>query len=234
MQISERLKKIALMVSAGNRLADVGTDHGYVPIYLYEKKVISSAIAMDVNEGPLKRAKQHIREAGLEKVIETRLSDGLEKLYPGEAETILIAGMGGPLMIRILSAKPDVTASVKELVLQPQSEIADVREWLYQHGYEIVKEHIVLEEGKYYPMFRAVPKTGAEEPEKWVYRFGNPDIQEDLEILKDYLERELSKYETIMGKLLEENTKKAEYRIEELKVERSEIENMLFRISKEI
>ena len=149
MQLSQRLSSVASMVTAGNCLADVGTDHGYVPIYLYERNVIPCAIAMDVNKGPLERAALHIAESGMKNVIETRLSDGLTALKAGEADSIVIAGMGGPLMIRILSAYPEVTASAKELILQPQSEIAEVRIWLYEQGYEIVEEHMVFEEGKY-------------------------------------------------------------------------------------
>ena len=102
MQISERLRTVAGMVSPGCRLADVGTDHAYIPIYLMQNGVIPQAVAMDINQGPLLRATENIRRYGLTGRIETRLSDGLEKLQAGEADTILIAGMGGLLMVRIL------------------------------------------------------------------------------------------------------------------------------------
>lgn len=94
MQISERLRAVAGMVSPGCRLADVGTDHAYIPIYLMQNGVIPQAVAMDINQGPLLRATENIRRYGLTGRIETRLSDGLEKLQAGEADTILIAGMG--------------------------------------------------------------------------------------------------------------------------------------------
>ena len=103
MQLSKRLAAVARLVSAGSRLADVGTDHGYVPISLVCEGKIPSAIAMDVNRGPLNRARAHIKAQGLEKYIDTRLSDGLAALAPGEADSVLIAGMGGMLMMRILS-----------------------------------------------------------------------------------------------------------------------------------
>lgn len=230
MQISERLMKIASMVSAGNRLADVGTDHGYVPIYLYERGVIPHAIAMDINKGPLERADLHIREKGLDGAIETRLSDGLKKLLPGEADTILIAGMGGPLMVRILSACPDTTASAKELVLQPQSEIGDVRKWLYENGREIVEEHFVFEEGKYYPMFRAVKNPQAKKPDRLEYRFGSLAVQHDQEVLKSYLRSGITKCGQIIAKLSSENTQKAAERLEELLMEKAELTEMLSRI----
>ena len=103
LKISERLCTAASLVSEGNRLADVGTDHGYVPIYLLQQKRIPSAVAMDINRGPLERAKEHIRLYQLDEYIQTRLSDGVEALLPGEADTILIAGMGGGLVIHIMT-----------------------------------------------------------------------------------------------------------------------------------
>ena len=101
-KLSNRLSAVASFVTDGNVLADVGTDHGYIPIYLLQEKRIKKAIAMDINAGPLQRAKEHIALYGLKDYIETRLSDGVEALMPGEADTILIAGMGGGLVMHIL------------------------------------------------------------------------------------------------------------------------------------
>ena len=94
MELSKRLMAVACLVTPGNRLADVGTDHGYIPIYLIKENRIPHAIAMDVNRGPLLRAQEHIRMEGLEERIETRLSDGMKMLLPTEADTVVIAGMG--------------------------------------------------------------------------------------------------------------------------------------------
>ena len=102
MQLSARMERLASKVPYGSRLADVGTDHGYIPIALVLRGKISSAVAMDVNPGPLKRAEEHIRGQKLSAYIETRLSDGLTALQAGEADTVLIAGMGGALTVRIL------------------------------------------------------------------------------------------------------------------------------------
>lgn len=104
MKLSKRMQAVAAMVSPGNVLADIGTDHGYVPIALVQEHVIPRAIAMDINEGPLERATAHIREYHLESLIETRRSNGVEMLREGEADSILIAGMGGELIIGILTA----------------------------------------------------------------------------------------------------------------------------------
>ena len=104
MQLSKRLSAVASLITEGSRLADIGTDHGYVPIALVENGSIPSAVAMDVNKGPLERAQEHIREKHLEDRIKTRLSDGVKALEEGEADAVLIAGMGGMLVIRILDA----------------------------------------------------------------------------------------------------------------------------------
>ena len=145
---------------------------------------------MDINKGPLERAKSHIAEAGLTAYIETRLSDGLHELKRGEADTVLIAGMGGALMVRILSEGTEALKEVRELVLQPQSEIGDVRRWLGSHGWHIIKEDILLDEGKYYPMFKAVPGE-AEDYTEAEYRFGKLEMQESPEVLADFLRKRL-------------------------------------------
>ena len=101
-KLSKRLERIASFVQPGSRVADIGTDHGYVPIWLVQKGVCPSALAMDVRKGPLERAEEHVEEVGLSGKIELRLSDGLAKLKAGEADTVVIAGMGGKLTCRIL------------------------------------------------------------------------------------------------------------------------------------
>ena len=227
MQLSQRLSSVASMVTAGNCLADVGTDHGYVPIYLYERNIIPHAIAMDVNKGPLERATLHIAESGMKEAIETRLSDGLAALKPGEADSVVIAGMGGPLIIRILSAYPETTESLKELILQPQSEIPEVRIWLYENGYEIVEEHMVFEDGKYYPMFKAVKNPQAEKLSDLEYKFGKLSVLGEKDVLKAYLVREVSNKQNILNKLMEENSEKSKGRAEEMKELLAELEEML-------
>ena len=227
MQLSQRLSSVASMVTAGNCLADVGTDHGYVPIYLYERNIIPRAIAMDVNKGPLERAALHIAESGMKEAIETRLSDGLTALKPGEADSVVIAGMGGPLIIRILSAHPEVTESLKELILQPQSEISEVRIWLYEQGYEIVEEHMVFEDGKYYPMFKAVKNPEAEKLTNLEYKYGKISVLGEPEVLRAYLVREIANKQNILQKLSEETTEKSKGRAVEIKALLAELEEML-------
>lgn len=202
MQLSKRMDALASLVTEGNRLADVGTDHGYIPIELVRTKKIPSAIAMDVNRGPLERAEEHIREYGLDTYIETRLSDGLEKLKPGEADTVLIAGMGGQLTRRILRAGNHCLDTVQELILQPQSEIYLVREWLAGNGFRIVQEDIVLDEGKYYPMMRAVHGK-SEKMTEAEFHYGVVSLQQSRQVLADHCRKEIQKNEAIMERLKE-------------------------------
>ena len=145
MQLSLRLSAIADLVTEGNRLVDVGCDHGYLPVYLIQQKKIPSAIAMDVRKGPLSRAQEHIRQYGLEEYIQTRLSDGLEGLKAGEGDTLVIAGMGGPLMERILTDGRSVRNSFSELILQPQSDIPHFRRFIQSEGWEITEEKMTEE-----------------------------------------------------------------------------------------
>ena len=154
------------MVTAGYTLCDVGTDHGYVPIALVQGNIIPKAIAVDINKGPLERANEHIRANGLTEQITTRLSNGLEAIHDGEVDSIVIAGMGGELVIHILTAGETVCRSAKELILQPQSDIPHFRRFVMQNGYQIIQEEMILEDGKFYPIMKAVPYEG-ERPAVW-------------------------------------------------------------------
>lgn len=154
MELSNRLQAVADMVSVGNVACDAGCDHGYVSIYLIQKGICPSVIAMDVNAGPLAQAKAHIDAFGLGRYIQTRLSDGVTALSAGEADSLILAGMGGRLVIKILTEGKEKISHMKELILQPQSEIEMVRAFLREIGYVISQENMVYEDGKYYPMMK--------------------------------------------------------------------------------
>ncbi len=200
-RLSKRLERLGCYVTEGNRLADIGTDHAYLPIALVQAGRIPSAISADVNEGPLLRAGEHIRVAGLSGQVETRLSDGLSHFQPDEADTVVIAGMGGQLIRRILEGGAQLLDSVSELVLQPQSEIHLVRGWLEENGFCISDEDIVFEEGKYYPMFRVVHGKTAERMNPAELYFGRAAVQRSPQVLLDFLERESQKDRRIMAGL---------------------------------
>lgn len=214
-QISRRLQSVAGFVKVGKTLADVGCDHGYIPIYLLQKKKIEKAIAMDINQGPLMRAQEHIREWGLENYIDTRLSDGVDALKPNEAESVVIAGMGGPLMEKILTEGDSVLRTVKELVLQPQSEIGYFRKFLGENGYCITHEEMILEDGKYYPIMRVIHGKMEDQTEA-EYLYGKKLLQDRNPVLKEFLEREQEKAEELLEKLKNSQTVSAKTRISQL------------------
>ncbi len=201
MQLSKRLQMNVSLVPEGSCVADIGCDHGYAAIWLVKNEKAKRVIAMDVNQGPLERAKEHVTEYGLADVIECRLSNGAEKLVPGEVDTLMIAGMGGPLMIRILMEGKPVLEKIRTLVLQPQSEIGEVRKFLCRNGFEIEEEKACVEEGKYYFAMRAVytgkVKSLEEEPE-WKSWYGTYLVQQKDIVFKEYLLREIDICQSIL------------------------------------
>ncbi len=184
----QRLQTLCEMVSAGKTLADIGTDHAFLPIELVREGKTPSALALDIGEGPLLAAKEHIMEAALQDRIKTRISDGFQALLSGEAETAVIAGMGGALIIRILSAKDPRTLGIEELVLGPQSEEKEVRRFLQENGYRMTDERYVEEDGKFYVLIKA---ENGEEPalSEAEERFGRVALQKKDPLCRRWLEK---------------------------------------------
>ena len=234
MQLSNRLLAAAGMVTKGNVVADIECDHAYTSIYLCQEGISPRVIAMDVNKGPLTGAKAHVEQAGLADKIDIRLSDGLQKLLPGEADSVLLCGMGGLLMIKILSDYPETTASMKELILQPQSEVSEVRHFLHRQGYRITKEHMLKEDGKFYVMMRAVL---CEEPQSYgsecEYLYGRLLLEEKNEVLIEFLEREYRLRSEVLAALSGQETANALARRESLQREFMLIEEARRRLETE-
>ena len=166
LKLSKRLSAIADMVNTGTEyadvgkyfLCDVGTDHAHIPIRLILDGTISGAIAMDVIEGPLEKARGNIELYGVQDRIRLRLSDGLDAYTPGEAQGLVIAGMGGRIMKKILLREPFKSCDFKELILQPQADPEFVRGAVRRLGLYPDREEIIFEDGKYYPVIHAVHK----------------------------------------------------------------------------
>lgn len=251
--LSERLRTVAGMVTKGNRVCDVGCDHGFVPIYLVQQGISPNVLAMDLREGPLGAAREHVAEYGLEGRIETRLSDGLHNYNTGEADTLICAGMGGGLMQRILEASREKTASFRELVLQPQSEPARFRRFLRESGYGILDEEMVAEDGKYYQVIRASgqgvtdvrdgggikgasPEDCAdisrEELCKLEDRYGPVLLRKRTPVFLSFLEREAAVYEEILANLREcgltEDKRRARYAEMALLLQENRLAGTLF------
>ncbi|MCR5108068.1 MAG: class I SAM-dependent methyltransferase [Lachnospiraceae bacterium] len=216
MKLSDRLKAVAGMVTPGLKVADVGCDHGHLAIYLIEKKISPYVYAMDINRGPIDRAIINIMESGYSSDIKTILGDGLTELNPGDAGSIVMAGMGGPLMVDIIKASPAVCEEADELILQPQSDIALVRHYLQDKGYLIISEDMICEDDKFYPMIKAV--HGEMDLQREVFfRYGRILIRERNPILLHFLYLQRKSLNYIRDQLLnEEQTERVTLRLSEI------------------
>lgn len=237
--LSKRLQMLADMVSDGNRLVDVGCDHGFLSIWLVQQGKCPRALAMDVRPGPLAAAKTHVEEAALADYIETRISDGLKAYCDGEAQSLVCAGMGGPLMEKILTDSYEKARNLKELILQPQSEIREFREFLRKSGFRIVAENAVIDEGKYYFAMKAVPDNAKEqkshesedhntsEAQHLYDTYGEFLLKGMHPVLHDFLKQRFETVKKLEQSLTEVGTAKAMERMKEVREELGELEAAL-------
>ncbi len=213
MHLSVRMHMVADMVPQSRCVADVGCDHGYLSIWLIREGIVERAIAMDLRKGPLARARENIRFFHQQERIETRLSDGVEKLHPGEADTIVIAGMGGELMSGILAAGHRQVQKANCLVLQPQSDVHLVRQQIRKDGYRIVAEDACYEDGKYYVVMRAEHGDAPKSEKPYADRYGTHLIMSGHPVYLEYLRMELGKKRAMIEQMLQADTPLANARL---------------------
>lgn len=223
--LSPRLQTVCDMVPPVTRVADIGTDHGYIPITLAAKYKGLSAIAADVNEGPLNRAKANIRAYGLGERITLRLGDGLDVLSPGEVEGAVIAGMGGMLMASMLKGRADIVSSLRFLVLQPNLAQDEVRKTLIDLGWRIEKERLAKEEDKFYQVILAKPGKQEVGNRILTYEVGEKLLDDPLFEL--YLRQKISQTEEILEKLKRSKSKEALERKISLAIRLAEYQRIL-------
>lgn len=226
MKLSDRLQAVADSVSKNLIIADIGTDHGYIPIYLVQNGICEKAFAMDINEGPILRAKEHIIENGLEDKIETRISNGFEKMVSGEASGAVIAGMGGELVVSILKNGLDVVRELQEMVISPHSEINLVRKYLHEIGFKIIDEKMIIDDGKFYTIIKTIHGEDKKYSET-EYKYGAVLIEKKDKILLEFLHKEHNKLTTIIDNLKGNNNENAKKRVEEIKEELMGINELL-------
>ena len=200
--MSARLEAIVELAERGDILCDVGCDHAHVPIRLLQSGCYRRAIGMDVIAGPLGKAAGNLSLYGMEDLVELRLSNGLDAFSAGEADTLVITGMGGTLMEDILLRQPEKTASFSALVLGPQSDPEKVRAALRRLGFLIKKEKLIFEDGKYYPVIRA---ESEENPDAWEFNtlpaISNETILGEV-LSNEALSKELLSDEAVSGEAL--------------------------------
>ena len=199
-QLPKRLETIIERMPDAGCLADIGCDHAYVAIEAVRRGRAARALACDVRKGPLQQAAEHILCAGLAGKIEARLSDGLEKVAPGEADTVVVAGMGGPLMERILQGR---LGDFAHFVLSPQSEIPHFRRFLLAEGMQIDEETMLIDEGKYYVILNVSKRADATSSDSMYvteedFLYGGRLLRRLDPVLKSFLEKEKTRYEGIL------------------------------------
>jgi tRNA (adenine22-N1)-methyltransferase len=201
LKLSKRLRAAADFVRQDSYVADVGTDHAYLPIALCLEGRIRGAVASDINEGPILRAREHIKEYGLNDRIETLLTDGLDKISAYEPTDILILGMGGELIANIISRASFTKEKAVRLILQPMTHPEALRRFLADNGYDIIDETFVSEEKKIYQVICAEYTGKIYEYSEVELLLGRINIERGGELLSETAERFISVFsERMRGK----------------------------------
>ena len=199
-RLSKRLGAVASYVQKGSRLADVGSDHAYLPLFLVENGIIDYAVAGEVVQGPYQSALTNVVQAGKEELIQVRLANGLAAIESSDQiDTITIAGMGGRLIADILEADRDKLEKVKRLILQPNNREDELRIWLQEQGFQIVAEEMVTENQKFYEILVVEPGTMELTPLE--QRFGPFLLQEKSSVFLAKWQSELEKLTRSLEKI---------------------------------
>jgi len=228
MELSKRLAAVAQHVPSGAAVADIGTDHAYLPVYLVRHGISTLVVAADINRKPFESARLTVQNSGLEKYIDLRLGDGLKILEPGEVSVLVVAGMGGKTICAILDQGRAVLRQVQRLVIQPMRDIPMVRCWLANHGWRLVDENMVAEDGHYYVIIAAEP--GLEEvSDQFAINVGPCLLKKKDPVLKVFLVRRLVEIKSILTEITRAQSEIASDRAQLLRKESMEIEEVLAR-----
>ena len=206
-KLDDRLSKVASLVRNGKRVADIGTDHGYLVAYLVENGICPSGIAADLRKGPLENARQTVIQQGLSDKIELILSDGLMNIPENACDDIVIAGMGGNLIAEILEKAPWVKNERINIVAQPMTHAEVLRQWFIDNGFSINQERTATDGKRYYCIISAA-YTGTKESHCASYIYMGeikPENDTDIEYLRKILTAMTKKYNALMSANKEDN-----------------------------
>lgn len=206
MIISNRLKSIASLIEKSNSIVDVGTDHAYLPIYLIKEGVIKTAIASDINKGPVLIAQENIKKNKVDNFIECRLGSGLQTVKPYEVDGAVIAGMGGNLIRDILEDNLQVVKKLQYIILQPVQNPEILREYLYQSGYDVLDEELCYDEGKYYEIIKVkfISNDNKIEQRSINYMISEKLIKKRHPLVGEYIHLKIDKYKKIISFIKDE------------------------------
>lgn len=199
-QLSKRLETVVSFIHPAQTIADIGSDHAYLPCYAVKKGLVKQAVAGEVVDGPFQAAKKQVAADGLSASVNVRKGSGLSVLSPGEVECITIAGMGGPLIASILEEGKEKLAGVHKLVLQPNIAGHAVRSWLVQNNWTIEAEAILEEDGKLYEVISAVSGEGQKLTPQEIY-FGPFLMKEQNDAFRLKWQREFNQIDQVLAKL---------------------------------
>lgn len=201
MKLSARLEKIVGLVDKGVRLADIGTDHAYIPIELLKSGKIDFAILSDINKGPLENARKEIRRQGLADKTDLRLGSGLEVLENGEVDQVIIAGMGGILIADLIEKKLGLCKSLDKMILQPMQAQEDLRSYLDKRGFSIIDEYLVREDFRIYEIMEVRYGGGTQDIDDIYYEIPTKLIEKKDPLLPDLLDKKIRENKSILEKL---------------------------------
>lgn len=199
MNIGSRLEAIANLILSNCVLADIGTDHAYLPVYMLQQQKIRAAIAGDIAEGPCRAADNTVAMYGMKGKVQVRLGSGLSVLKAGEADCISIAGMGGSTIVDILSADIEIARSAKRLVLQPQTGAPGLRKWLLENNWDIVDEELVIDNKRLYEIIVAEKAASSKSFKSVELEVGPILIYKKHPLLKAQLDKLLDTYTKQLG-----------------------------------
>lgn len=227
MKLSPRLQAIAELIPSGSVVADIGTDHGYLPIYLIQKKISQRVVGIDINQAPLEQARETVATFNCLQKIDLRLGNGLHALQATDKiDTVVIAGLGGRNIATILSDCHDKLKDVQQLVLQPMCEAGYLRLFLAQNGFELAHETLALEGRRLYEVILAKP---GQEQEKDLFRLalGPRLLEQRPPLFPVLLKEKIRKLKIIYTSL--QRTKKSDVRqkVREVKRELDSLEEVL-------
>lgn len=230
MELSLRLQTICNMISSCKTIADIGTDHGYIPIYLIKNKICEFAIACDINKGPLEKAKDNISMEGLENNISLRLGSGFDIITPGEVNVAIIAGMGGHLIKDLIESGIEVFKSLDYLILQPVQNPDVLRKYIYDSGFEVIKEELCIDEKIFYEIIKiryANKDENIKEIENDIfYEVSHDLIKRKHPLVNEFIQYKLNKYNNIL-EYIKEDSSLANLRKKEVKEKIYKLEELL-------
>lgn len=226
MELTERLRQIASLVPRGAVVADIGTDHALLPVYLVREDVCPKVIATEVKEGPLRLAGANLASFSRRDRIELRRGDGLTVLWPGEADAVVLAGMGGATMRAILAGVPAVLAAGPLLILQPMNGVRALRTWLYEQGWHLVTEKLVAERGRFY-VIMAAARGREPTPDPLAMAVGPRLIENHDVLLPVYLARMAGRLEVLRTHLAAARSTSVARKIEEVDALLSEVREVI-------